>query len=90
MNIRVAVNLLTSISLTVFSVTIAILVFRDSQSIDTALVFSAISSVVVFPFIRAFSLSNVESVERYCDRHESRYLISIALGDRFLTDNSEE
>lgn len=90
MNIRVVVNLLTSFSLIVFSATIAILVFRDSKCIEMALVFSAISSAAAFPFIRAFFFSNMGSVERYCEHHESRYLISIALGDRFLTDNSEE
>lgn len=84
MPIKLILNILTAFSLIVISATIGALVYRDSQNIEIALAFCAIASVIAFPFIRAFFLSNRENVKCYCDNLESRYLISLIFGDRFF------
>ncbi len=84
MPIKLFLNIFTAFSLIVISATIGALVYRDSQNIELAIAFCAIASVISFPFIRAFFLSNRENVKCYCDNLESRYLISLIFGDRFL------
>ena len=90
MNFMNAINTLTASSLIVFATTIATSIFRESQSLEISLAFGLIASAIALPFIRAFFISNMENIERYCDRNESRHLISLALGNRFTSRTRDE